>query len=105
MSDLTFDKYEVMAKETANYPWSGSASGLLYATIAMSGESGEYSNEIKKMLRDDGGTLNTERRERLILELGDILWYVSANCRELGVTMAEVAERNHQKLKARYRGG
>lgn len=37
----------------------------------------------------------------LKLELGDVLWYISEICSEIGCTMEEVMAMNIDKLKAR----
>ena len=38
-------------------------------------------------------------------ELGDVLWYVSQLAADIGVTLDEVAQKNVDKLKARYPEG
>ena len=37
-------------------------------------------------------------REALTLELGDVLWYLSEPCTQLGVDLNTVAQRNLEKL-------
>lgn len=44
-------------------------------------------------------------RERLVKELGDVLWCLSAVAGAVGVTLDEVAESNLAKLRARYPDG
>lgn len=39
---------------------------------------GEIAEKVGKALRDDQGQITTQRREAIILELGDVLWYVAA---------------------------
>jgi NTP pyrophosphatase (non-canonical NTP hydrolase) len=41
----------------------------------------------------------------LIIELGDIMWYVAQACISLDVTIDEVVARNVNKLEKRYPGG
>ena len=40
--------------------------------------------------------------ENAVEELGDLLWYVALGCESLGVSMADVAQQNIDKLKKRY---
>ena len=48
---------------------------------------------------------NKDNREHLIIELGDVMWYVMQACKALHVTLDEVIECNVDKLKKRYPGG
>ena len=48
---------------------------------------------------------NHDNREHLIIELGDVMWYVMQACATLNVTLDEVIEGNVEKLKKRYPGG
>jgi NTP pyrophosphatase (non-canonical NTP hydrolase) len=41
----------------------------------------------------------------MIIELGDIMWYVAQACMALGVTIDEVVAENVTKLEKRYPGG
>ena len=47
--------------------------------------------------------LTEERRQKIIKELGDVLWYAAQICTELGVPMSEVAKLNIEKLAARQK--
>ena len=46
--------------------------------------------------------VSNEDRESVTKELGDVLWYVAAIARYLGVDLSEVAEGNINKLESRY---
>ena len=96
---MDFDEYQTAARETAQYPNMGS--NVYYPTLGLAGEAGEVAEKIKKLMRDGGGVLTTERREALKKELGDVLWYVAALCSELDLGMGEVAEHNIAKLRDR----
>lgn len=100
---LTFHEYEDRAKSTALYPDRGH--NLYYPTLGLSGESGEVAEKIKKIYRDEKGTLTPERRAEIAKELGDVLWYVAALCHEIGVTMEDVARGNLIKLSSRKTRG
>lgn len=77
---------------------------LLIMSNAFGGEAGELMNVIKKVYRDDAGVVTETRRQDLISELGDNLWYLAAICNELGVTLDEVIEHNIQKINKRRYG-
>ena len=59
--------------------------------------------EIVKEMIFQGKPFNEDNREHMIIELGDIMWYVAQACMALGVTLDDVVARNVQKLlKNRY---
>jgi NTP pyrophosphatase (non-canonical NTP hydrolase) len=73
---------------------------LLNAALGL-GEAGEVQNIIKKHLFH-GHDLNANK---VIDELGDILWYVADMAAALGATLDDVAESNIQKLIERFPDG
>ena len=77
---------------------------LLTAGVGINAEGGEFLEIIKKMVFQ-GKPWNDANREHLIIELGDILWYVAQATQALGVSFEEVIERNVTKLESRYPGG
>lgn len=118
----TLDLYQRTATKSAFYPGQGTALGLIYAALKLNGESGEFAEHVGKAMRDDkfvapisedgceqlrapsgffAGHLNPERKALLIKEAGDVLWYLSAICNELGVALSDVAYGNLVKLRDR----
>ena len=77
---------------------------LTTAAVGISAEGGEFMEIVKKMVFQ-GKPWNDDNREHLIIELGDVLWYVAQACMALEVSFDDVVERNVEKLKARYPGG
>jgi NTP pyrophosphatase (non-canonical NTP hydrolase) len=77
---------------------------LLTAGVGINAEGGEFLEIIKKMIFQ-GKPFNEDNREHLIIELGDIMWYVAQATQALGVSFNEVIERNVKKLEKRYPGG
>jgi len=77
---------------------------LLTAGVGINAEGGEFLEIIKKMIFQ-GKPWNQDNREHLIIELGDVMWYVAQACLALGVSFDEVLERNVKKLEKRYPGG
>ncbi|HPF95751.1 MAG: nucleoside triphosphate pyrophosphohydrolase family protein [Candidatus Magasanikbacteria bacterium] len=96
---MTLNDYQNAATKTALYPESGN--NLLYPILGLCGESGELAEKMKKMIRDDQGVLTEERRQLMVKELGDVLWYVSQVARELGISLEEVGQMNVDKLASR----
>lgn len=93
-----FDLYQHKTAKYAVYP---QARRVEYVTLGLTSEAGEVAGKVKKVLRDNNGVLSDEHREQIMAELGDVLWYVSQLCNELGVRMADVADGNIAKLEDR----
>ena len=77
---------------------------LTTAAVGMSAESGEFLEIIKKMVFQ-GKPWSVDNREHLIIELGDVMWYVAQACMALDISFDEVIEGNIKKLEKRYPGG
>jgi NTP pyrophosphatase (non-canonical NTP hydrolase) len=77
---------------------------LLTAAVGMNAESGEFMEIVKKMIFQ-GKPFNEDNREHLIIELGDVLWYVAQACIALNISMDEVFHTNVAKLLKRYPEG
>ena len=77
---------------------------LTTAAVGISAEGGEFMEIVKKMVFQ-GKPWNADNREHLIIELGDVMWYVAQACMALEVSVDDVVARNVEKLKKRYPGG
>lgn len=103
---MELNKYMAESAKTAQYPKEGLV-GLSYAALGLNGEAGEVAEKIKKLIRDGNGidpeSLIAQKRQDIAKEIGDVLWYVSALCRELGVSLEEVAQANLEKLQSRQK--
>jgi len=77
---------------------------LTTAAVGISAEGGEFMEIVKKMVFQ-GKPWNDDNREHLIIELGDVLWYVAQACMALEVPFDDVVAGNVEKLKKRYPGG
>lgn len=100
---MDFNEYQAKSRVTAKYPVIGHA--IVYPTLGLANEAGEFAGKIKKVFRDKGGEITAETREALKAELGDVLWYLTQTCSELGVSLNEVAEANLTKLLDRRARG
>lgn len=77
---------------------------LLTAGVGINAEGGEFLEIIKKMVFQ-GKPWNADNKEHLIIELGDLMWYVAQACMALEVSFDDVVARNVKKLEKRYPGG
>ena len=77
---------------------------LLTAAVGINAEGGEFMEIVKKMIFQ-GKPFNEDNREHMIIELGDIMWYVAQACMALEVSLDDVVAKNVQKLLKRYPEG
>jgi len=89
---MTFNDYQKIARSTAVYP---EEYKVIYPALGLCGEAGEVAEKVKKNIRD-GKSL-----DGVGLELGDVLWYISALADDLGITLEQVAQWNVDKLQRR----
>lgn len=71
---------------------------LVNAALGLSGETGEVADLIKKW-KNQGHSLD---ENKLIEELGDVLWYIALATDSIGYDLSDVASLNIKKLKLRY---
>lgn len=94
---MELNEYQRLAMRTATEE----GTALTNVGLGLSGEAGECADLIKKHLHH-GHPLD---REKLMRELGDVMWYAALGCKVLGVTLEEVASQNIAKLQERYPDG
>jgi NTP pyrophosphatase (non-canonical NTP hydrolase) len=100
------DDYQERAWQTA--VWSDRDLGIppmVYCTLKLTGEAGEFSEKLGKLYRDHGGELTDEQTDLMARELGDVLWYVANLARLLGFSLADIASMNLRKLADRKARG
>lgn len=115
--------YQEIATKSAIYPGIKTPLGLAYVALKLNGEAGEFAEHVGKAMRDDklidygdsfirdahGDYIKEikfkrilgEREIALIKEIGDVLWYLSAACNELHISLSDVALINLVKLHDR----
>ena len=77
---------------------------LLTAGVGICAEGGGFLEIVKKMVFQ-GKPWTDDNREHLVIELGDLLWYVAQATQALGVDFDEVLATNVKKLEKRYPEG
>jgi len=101
-----FAAYQAAVATTAIYPESGTGSALALAYVGLGlGEAGEIQGKIKKIIRDDGGSITDAARIAIAKELGDLLWYVARAASEISMPLEVIAQMNLNKLSDRMERG
>ena len=97
---MTLDEYQRAALRTVN-PALAPDERLLDAAAGLAEEAGEVLGLVRKRVfqqRESG-------RERFVEELGDALWCLAVTADSLGLSLAEVAQQNLEKLARRHAAG
>lgn len=94
----SLDRYQFHARRTLDESMPFREKMLLTA-LGLNTEAGEYGEHAKKIAWH--GKSFSDRREAMIEELGDVLWYLAGCATTLGIDLSDVATRNIDKLLAR----
>jgi NTP pyrophosphatase (non-canonical NTP hydrolase) len=97
---MDFKGYEELALRTKGF-YTDKFAQALNGAMGLAGEAGEVIDVFKKAMFQ-GHELP---REKLIEEVGDIMWYIPLIAQALGTSMEEIAIQNIEKLKKRYPEG
>jgi NTP pyrophosphatase (non-canonical NTP hydrolase) len=100
---MTFSEYQKLSRKTAIYP--NIDNNFIYPTLGLSGETGEISEKIKKIIRDRNNIIDENTRQELAKELGDVLWYLAQLATELNLSLEDIAKLNIEKLASRQQRG
>jgi len=100
------DIYQARARGTAIYvdsvpPMDKDDVRIVYTVLGLMGELGEFAEKLKKRLRGGENLMTLCEDPAIKGELGDIAWYFSQVCTELGFSVNEVLEANVAKLSDR----
>ena len=85
-----------------------SAKNLPYLITGLAAEAGEVAGKYAKYLRDTDGsdiTAYVHLEQDLMKELGDVLWFVAVTADKIGMSLAQVAQHNIDKLYSRQQRG
>lgn len=98
------ESYTDLALKTLNKDVFEQKDLILNASLGLSGEVGEVNDIIKKYMYH-GHKLDNDTKEKIILELGDVCWYVALMAWAIDKTKFEdVLNKNIAKLEKRYHG-
>ena len=100
----SFDEYQERCAETDL----GNVGGRqklkpewMYYVLGVAGEQGELLGKIKKLFRDQNGEETFEFKRGVLLEMGDILWYMARLADHFGMPFSDVPDLNIKKLNSR----
>jgi len=98
---MKFDDYQKKALKTL-LP---SSKNIPYVVLGLSNEAGEVAGKVKKWIRDEDGDVTRLDKKAIGDELGDTLWYMAMLAELLGLTLADIAQMNIDKLASRQERG
>ena len=93
-----FDDYQDEAMTTALPQIKGD---INYGILKLNGESGELAEKWAKIKRDHNHELTLDLKQAMLLELGDVLWYVAFLSEAFETKLSLIAEMNLKKLQDR----
>ena len=96
---MTGNEYQKLALRTAGDD--DAEYRLENGVMGLNGEAGECIDVVKKHLFQ-GHPLDTDK---LVDELGDVLWYVAITADGIGVPLEDIMQHNIDKLRKRYPDG
>lgn len=96
---MTFAEYVEFVKSLKRY---NPKYSVVYPALGLTGEAGEVAEKVKKWVRDEGGAaMSDERRHAILLELGDVQFYITALADDIGYSLDDVISANVNKLSSR----
>ncbi len=114
MAKQTAEQYRQFLQDTSWYKHAGhdNSGEIAYLALGLAGETGEFVDQVKKVVRVSGfDNYNEFRRvmesdgvkDKLVEELGDVLWYMTRIMDVLKVDIQELMIHNTFKLFARLK--
>lgn len=97
---MTTDEYENNVLARASTSTHVVNAGLMHGAMGIAGEAGEVMEIVKKGIFY-GKPIDTDKVK---LELGDVLWYLTLAAKSVGATLNEIMMLNDAKLAARFGG-
>ena len=99
---MTLNEYQQKALETAVYPQEYK---VIYPALGLTGEAGECSDKVKKVIRDNNGKFTIEKKVEIAKEIGDVLWYCATLANDIGFDLETIGQMNYDKLQSRQKRG
>ncbi len=97
---MNVNRYQILAHRFADY-LGLEENDFRYPVMGLAEEAGEVCGKFAKVVRDNNGVIDDERKEAIVKELGDVCWMVSELCTLLEVRLEDVMQKNIDKLESR----
>lgn len=105
---MSFDEYQEVSFAKRKRTLSETECAAMLA-LGVAGEAGEVADFMKKSLyhRDDAHNLDLDQefKNKIMKELGDVLWYLASLAALYDIKLSNVAQANVDKLEKRYPKG
>ena len=99
---MTLNEYQQKALEIETY---APEYKIIYPTLGLTGEAGECSDKVKKVIRDNNGVFTDEKKIEIAKEIGDVLWFCAALANDIGFDLETIGQMNYDKLQSRQKRG
>lgn len=93
-------EYQRLAQQTDKQKGDNEREALIVPLLGLAGETGTLLSAYKKWLRD--GDAHRLFKDRVIEDLGDVLWYLANLADKFGVSLDDVARANLVKVHDRF---
>jgi NTP pyrophosphatase (non-canonical NTP hydrolase) len=93
---MTIDEYGQWAAAAPQPDFASRAQRLAYLGLGLMGEAGEVADSIRRMTRDE-----TLDEDRLVYELGDLIFHWACLCAELGQSPSAILAGSRANIEAR----
>jgi len=93
---MTIDDYAEWAATVARPTFETRGQRLAYLGLGLAGEAGEVADTIRRLMRD--GTLD---EDRLVYELGDLVYHWVSLCVELAQSPATLLDQSRRNIEGR----
>lgn len=97
---MTFEEYQKQALTTL-HPHPDPLMDKTIWVLGIAGESSEIAEKWKKIVAYRDGVITAEDTAELSKEIGDVLWYLTVFAQQIGLSMADIARQNNEKLASR----
>jgi NTP pyrophosphatase (non-canonical NTP hydrolase) len=97
---MQINEYQEKVKRTMNF-WGTPAEIVCNMCLGITGEAGEVVDYIKKIVFHG----HKFSKDKLIEELGDVLWYFTMLTSICDIQIDEIMRKNIEKLRKRYPNG